>query len=356
MGDAKEALPAFLCPITQAVMRDPVITADGQTYERSAIESWLRDHDTSPSTGARLPNKNLTLNIALRQAIEEWEEAYAMQIRRSDIEIDSRPIGQGSFKTVFKGMLRVAGSPCKLKVAVLKIRNLQSCTTEFKFFLKLGRHPRLVRFMGHCTDGNDQLLLTEFAEFGSLSDVYESIEDQISMAHQRIMLQQICQGMEYLAAEGLLHRDLAARNVLLFAFNGDDARLTSVKVSDFGLSVSSYGRSFAYGDNVQMPIRYMPPEALQRGRFSEKSDVWAFGVTAWEMLSKGLIPYFELTEDRVVIEHVCAGGRLPRGQLPADCPDSLWRIVEGCWAVRAADRPTFAQLLADLGVGVSWEC
>jgi hypothetical protein len=68
--------------------------------------------------------------------------------------------------------------------------------------------------------------------------------------------------------EGVLHRDLSSRNVLLFAFKGDDARSTSVKVSDFGLIVSAYNLSFAYGDAVQMPTRYMPPEALQRGRFS----------------------------------------------------------------------------------------
>ena len=271
-----------------------------------------------------------------------------MQIQRSDIEFDARPIGQGSFKTVFKGMLRVAGAPERLKVAVLKIRQ-GTCATESRIFLKLGRHPRLVRFMGQCTDGNDQLLLTEFAEFGSLSDAYESFEGQMSLAHLLIMMQQICQGMEHLVSERVLHRDLSSRNVLLFAFRADDARSTSVKVSDFGLAVSSYNRSCAYGDALQMPTRYMPPEALQRGRFSEKSDVWAFGVTAWEMLSGGLIPYFELTEDRFVVAHVCSGGRPPRGQLPGGCPDPLWRLVEGCWADRASDRPTFAQLLADLG-------
>ena len=43
--------PAFICPITQELMEEPVVTQDGQTYERHAIEYWLRDHDTSPLTG-----------------------------------------------------------------------------------------------------------------------------------------------------------------------------------------------------------------------------------------------------------------------------------------------------------------
>lgn len=38
----------FSCPITRELMRDPVIAADGHTYDREAIEMWLRNHDTSP--------------------------------------------------------------------------------------------------------------------------------------------------------------------------------------------------------------------------------------------------------------------------------------------------------------------
>ena len=43
------------------------------------------------------------------------------------------------------------------------------------------------------------------------------------------------------------------------------------------------------GDAV--PFRWMPPEALRRRRFSEKSDVWAFAVTGWELLTGGDVPY-----------------------------------------------------------------
>jgi hypothetical protein len=52
------------------VMRDPVITADGQTYERTEIEKWFAlGNRTSPLTGEELPSTNLLPNIALRKAI-----------------------------------------------------------------------------------------------------------------------------------------------------------------------------------------------------------------------------------------------------------------------------------------------
>ena len=59
------------CPITQEIMVDPVMAADGHTYERTAIEGWLgRGRRTSPMTNLPLENTILTPNIASRQTIE----------------------------------------------------------------------------------------------------------------------------------------------------------------------------------------------------------------------------------------------------------------------------------------------
>ena len=63
---------AFTCPICKELMKDPVITSDGHTYERTEIEKWLKEHSTSPVTNLELPNKTLTPNIGLRQSIEEF--------------------------------------------------------------------------------------------------------------------------------------------------------------------------------------------------------------------------------------------------------------------------------------------
>lgn len=60
-------------------MRDPVITlADGHSYERSAIEGWLREGiRVSPTTGLDLKNMKLVPNRALRDAILEWVGEHA---------------------------------------------------------------------------------------------------------------------------------------------------------------------------------------------------------------------------------------------------------------------------------------
>jgi len=70
----KDSMMSFVCSITHDQMSDPVSCMDGHTYERSGIEHWLEDHDTSPLTGAKLSSKNLIPNHSLRNAIEEWKK------------------------------------------------------------------------------------------------------------------------------------------------------------------------------------------------------------------------------------------------------------------------------------------
>jgi pSer/pThr/pTyr-binding forkhead associated (FHA) protein len=61
----------FVCPITFEVMNDPVVGSDGHTYERGAIEKWLRSNSKSPRNGEPLPNKTLVPNLNLKKLIQD---------------------------------------------------------------------------------------------------------------------------------------------------------------------------------------------------------------------------------------------------------------------------------------------
>ncbi|XP_013619378.1 PREDICTED: U-box domain-containing protein 52 [Brassica oleracea var. oleracea] len=63
----------FICPLLKGVMNEPCVAADGYTYDREAIQDWLRENDTSPVTNLPLPNKNLLANYTLYSAIMEWK-------------------------------------------------------------------------------------------------------------------------------------------------------------------------------------------------------------------------------------------------------------------------------------------
>jgi len=72
--EMKEFPANFLCPLTQEPFVDPVFTEDGFTYERSAIEEWLKANNTSPMTNEVLESKRVRPNHALRSAVDEYRQ------------------------------------------------------------------------------------------------------------------------------------------------------------------------------------------------------------------------------------------------------------------------------------------
>ncbi|XP_077245642.1 U-box domain-containing protein 44-like isoform X2 [Tasmannia lanceolata] len=74
-----EPLQSFYCPITRDVMVDPIQTSSGQTFERSAIEKWFEDGNTTcPMTMTPLNREIIRPNITLRKSIEEWTDRNMM--------------------------------------------------------------------------------------------------------------------------------------------------------------------------------------------------------------------------------------------------------------------------------------
>ena len=84
--DGGENVPDELkCSITTELMTDPVFAADGQTYERSAIEEWfnVQKKRTSPNTGLRLDSTTLTSNVAVKQIISRLHERSAILAKQT---------------------------------------------------------------------------------------------------------------------------------------------------------------------------------------------------------------------------------------------------------------------------------
>ena len=69
-----DKFPQWVCPLTLEVFRDPVVAADGHTYERASIESWLAIKGTSPLNGEPLKHCFVADNVAVRSMIEQWVE------------------------------------------------------------------------------------------------------------------------------------------------------------------------------------------------------------------------------------------------------------------------------------------
>lgn len=102
------------------------------------------------------------------------------------------------------------------------------------------------------------------------------------------------------------------------------------------------------------------------GRFTTSSDVWAFGVTLWEILTLAKeYPYSELTDEEVIdnAQKIFHGTGTPSTRLPQPktCPDDLYQIMCRCWTREMEERPSFMELHSSIAERVrlsevSMEC
>ena len=150
--------------------------------------------------------------------------------------------------------------------------------------------------------------------------------------------------MAYFYSKSVEHRDLKSLNVLL-----DGAR--RCKVTDFGLSKSeslatAATQATAGGEAKGTPA-YMAPELLQHNIFTEKGDVYAYGMIVFEVLT-GDTPWSGLNHMQIMMQ-VCIQKGRPKidGVAPAD----LVALMQRCWDHEPDARPPFAAIKAELRGG-----
>ncbi|KAM9017310.1 tyrosine-protein kinase Mer isoform 1-T2 [Ara ararauna] len=282
-----------------------------------------------------------------------------LQQKLQDVVVDrnalslGKVLGEGEFGSVMEGRLsQPEGTPLKVAVKTMKLDNFSQ--REIEEFLSEAAcmkdfdHPNVIKLLGVCIELSSQqvprpMVILPFMKYGDLHSFL--LRSRLEMAPQFVPLQtlvkfmvDIALGMEYLSSRHFLHRDLAARNCML----RDDM---TVCVADFGLSKKIYsGDYYRQGRIAKMPVKWIAIESLADRVYTTKSDVWAFGVTMWEIATRGKTPYPGV-QNHEIYEYLLHGQRLKK---PEDCLDELYDIMSACWRADPAARPTFPQLKAHL--------
>ncbi|KAK5908316.1 hypothetical protein CgunFtcFv8_016388 [Champsocephalus gunnari] len=304
-----------------------VLYTPQRSYNRTAIEVTLG---------------NLGVSNELQNKLQD------MMVMRNLLSI-GKILGEGEFGSVVEGCLQQPdGTSEKVAVKTMKLDSFSQ--REIEEFLneaacmKDFNNPNVIKLLGVCLEigpGNfpKPMVILPFMKYGDLhSFLLRSRlgESSVFLPTQTLLkfMVDIALGMEYLSGRNFLHRDLAARNCML----RDDM---TVCVADFGLSKKIYsGDYYRQGRIAKMPVKWIAVESLADRVFTIKSDVWAFGVTMWEISTRGMTPYPGI-QNHEIYDYLLEGQRLKQ---PGDCLDELYEIMYSCWRADPLDRPFFPQM------------
>ncbi|KAJ8413695.1 hypothetical protein AAFF_G00082020 [Aldrovandia affinis] len=264
------------------------------------------------------------------------EGSTASQVARHSLSY-IQEIGSGWFGKVLLG--EIYADPGAARVVVKELKSNASAK-EQNDFLQQGdpyrvlQHPNILLCLGQCVEAIPFLLVFEHCELG---DLRSYLAQQEWMLRNTELLQkmacEIAAGVTHLHKHNFLHSDLALRNCFLTTD-------MTVKVGDYGIGPSRWKEDYITTEEESaVPLRWMAPELIGElhgsvitGEQTKPGNVWALGVTLWELFENASQPYPHLS-DREVLIHVIKEQQIklfkPRLELPYS--GRWYEVLQFCW-------------------------
>ncbi|KLO13867.1 kinase-like protein [Schizopora paradoxa] len=244
------------------------------------------------------------------------------------------------------------------KVAVKQIRAFlrkdsslaKKLAKEIRIWSKL-EHDNVLPLLGYFTEGNGVMpsLVSEWMEKGTLHDFMKSFPR--GGIEACTILRDIASGLAYLHSKEVIHADLKAQNILISASK-------TPLLADFGLSLAlsqSHSTMGTTTASTKGTVRWMAVELLpsvsgdEPSKHDKRSDVWAFGMVIYELLSWD-VPFNNKHNDVLVLMAIVNGQVPEKPERPERGYDQsifslLWKLASSCWT-RNTSRPT-AEYIAD---------
>ncbi len=222
-------------------------------------------------------------------------------------------LGQGSMSKVWRARDKSMGRTVCLKV--LDKEKTAKFENRFQGLNKpregaIGfdlRHQNIVQTFEHgITSDGEPFLVMELIEGMGLNYLIETKSAQLNGKRADVVAQ-IADAVEFLHRRGYMHRDICPRNVMV-------TRDGQVKLIDFGLSIPNLPEFCRPGNRTGTP-NYLAPELIRRVTTDQRVDLFALGVTAYEVYT-GQLPWEKAQSLQTLLSHMNSAGKDPKEARP----------------------------------------
>ena len=307
------------------------VNAGTQKFEPKAVQNGA----SQQKTAKQLKKEKEQLND--RQVIAKLKTVVNSSDPSSLFRIILKA-GQGASGEVYLAESLIAGQRGQ-KVAIkqmdLQAQPRKELIINEILVMKDSRHDNIVNFLDSYLRGNNDLLvIMEYMEGGSLTEVIENNECKLNERQIATICNETLKGLEFLHKKHIIHRDIKSDNVLLSA-RGD------VKITDFGFCAKLTDQRSKRATMVGTPY-WMAPEVVKQKEYDEKVDVWSLGIMTIEMI-EGEPPY--LNEEPLKALYLIATNGTPKLKKPELLSNSIKKFLSICLCVDVKYRATTDELL-----------
>jgi len=251
---------------------------------------------------------------------------------------DDGKSGEGSFGQVTMAYWNGKRVAVKvLKDDKLRKRDAKKLEDEAKAHCRVA-HPNIVKCLGMCIPPNLCIVMEYVSP--DLYNAFDDVEgDTLPHGQQWLLALQIAAGMRAVHRAGVQHRDLRSPNILLGP-KGDRV----CRITDFGMSkAKSMFSSMTKVDTSAITPHWLAPELMACGKYSNETDVFAYGTVLYEIAKLGEVPLADVGNDRKTIENVYSSGKhlAEADELAADIDDKFRELLKMCWDPLPSKRPSF---------------
>jgi len=284
-----------------------------EVFAESDMKLWQLGKDTFNSVSAEHPELREFLTELVTRRLESATHVADRTIGKYLIKLK---LGHGAWSIVFQGIHQTL----QMTVAIKMLKHQMAMDRDFQGRFKKEaemiaqlHHRNIIQVYDIEELYKTVFIIMEYLEGEGLEDLLARV-GRLSPGETVSILAQVCSGLAYAHAKGIVHQDIKPANILILPDG-------QVKILDFGLACTVGCESI----DLEGTLFYMSPEQLEGEPVDIRTDVYSLGITAYEMIT-GQRPYPEKDLAALMDMHIEKDIPDPAKLVP-DLPDALRTFI-----------------------------